>query len=121
MKFSTKTKRIIRLTAVSEALLSQPNTPLPFPSKTRKQEAKPRETKRERMVLNSSVVAWVANVSADLWQYIACNPERLSSDHVLHLLFCLPFQHLHRLALSFCSPSPSSDDGDDDRDSLHSD
>ncbi|WRX16852.1 hypothetical protein QQP08_009339 [Theobroma cacao] len=32
------------------------------------------------MVLNSSVVVTVANVSANVCQYIACNPERLSSD-----------------------------------------
>ncbi|KAL4607085.1 hypothetical protein ACB092_09G149500 [Castanea dentata] len=49
------------------------------------------------MVLNGAVVFWVAKVSAELWQYIACNPERLSSDRVLHLLCCLPFQYFLRL------------------------
>ncbi|KAM7251624.1 hypothetical protein ACFE04_023507 [Oxalis oulophora] len=32
------------------------------------------------MVLNSSMVVKVAKVSAELCQYIACNPERLSSE-----------------------------------------
>ncbi|KAG2686345.1 hypothetical protein I3760_09G001900 [Carya illinoinensis] len=74
------------------------------------------------MVLNSHVAAWVANVSADLCQYIACNPERLSSDRVLHILFCVPFQYLHRIALSLCSPSLSSRlHEDDDTDYSHSD
>ncbi|KAK6249937.1 hypothetical protein SCA6_003942 [Theobroma cacao] len=56
------------------------------------------------MVLNSSVVVTVANVSANVCQYIACNPERLSSDQVngfdLDLLsswdldsYCLPMDH----------------------------
>ncbi|RHN47467.1 hypothetical protein MtrunA17_Chr7g0253341 [Medicago truncatula] len=45
-----------------------------------------------RMVLNSGVVMRVAHVSARLCQYIACNPEMLSSDAVLGLIFCLPFQ-----------------------------
>lgn len=73
------------------------------------------------MVLNSSLVGVVANLSADACQYIACNPQRLSSQQVLHLLFCLPFHHLRRLALSlFHPPNPnpnyylsSSDDPSD--------
>ncbi|KAB1221166.1 Adenylyl-sulfate kinase 3 [Morella rubra] len=73
------------------------------------------------MVLNSPLVAWVANVSADLCQYIACNPERVSSDGVLHLLFCVPFQHLHRLALTFCFPSLSYDHEDNHDSNSHSD
>ncbi|PON44086.1 hypothetical protein PanWU01x14_269210 [Parasponia andersonii] len=56
------------------------------------------------MVLNSQVVAMVAIISANLWQYIACNPERLSSHQVLDLLFCLPLRHLRRLALSLFPP-----------------
>ncbi|XVE56982.1 hypothetical protein DITRI_Ditri04bG0055000 [Diplodiscus trichospermus] len=78
------------------------------------------------MVLNSSVVLTVANVSANVCQYIACNPERLSSDQVLHLLFCLPFHRLRRFAdslwlyLCFNPPHrPLSDSSDDD--SSHSD
>ncbi|KAK2362140.1 hypothetical protein QL285_087229 [Trifolium repens] len=51
-----------------------------------------RRRRRRRMVLNSGVVMRVAHVSARLCQYIACNPERLSSDAVLGLIFCLPFQ-----------------------------
>ncbi|GFY93575.1 hypothetical protein Acr_09g0000210 [Actinidia rufa] len=78
------------------------------------------------MVLNSSLVAEVANLSANVCQYIACNPERLSSDQVLHLLFCLPFQQFRRLALClwsfFCFPPPhpylsSSSSSDSDSDS----
>ncbi|XAR70063.1 hypothetical protein NMG60_11001888 [Bertholletia excelsa] len=83
------------------------------------------------MVLNSSLVGKVANVSADLCQYIACNPERLRSEQVLYLLFCFPFQQFRRLALClwtfFCFPPPSpyfssssSDISDSDYDS-HSD
>ncbi|KAL9379326.1 hypothetical protein Peur_027808 [Populus x canadensis] len=82
------------------------------------------------MVLNSSLMVTIANVSANLCQYIACNPERLSSDQVLHLLFCLPLHHFGRLALSFWTylyyhpTSPylpySDSDADSDNDS-HSD
>ncbi|RVW46906.1 hypothetical protein CK203_074398 [Vitis vinifera] len=65
------------------------------------------------MVLNSTLIGRVAVVSADLCQYVACNPERLSPEHVLHLLFCFPFQQLRRLALCisafFCSPSHPDD------------
>ncbi|KOM38537.1 hypothetical protein LR48_Vigan03g191900 [Vigna angularis] len=53
------------------------------------------------MVLNSNVVARVAHASAHLFQFIACNPERLSSDVVLHLLFCLPFHYLFRSLFSY--------------------
>ncbi|EEF36913.1 conserved hypothetical protein [Ricinus communis] len=84
------------------------------------------------MVLNSNVVVRVANISANVCQYIACNPERLSSDQVLNLLFCLPLRHFGRLALSLWNylcynPYPSnlsafySDDDDDDDDDSHSD
>ncbi|OMO99483.1 hypothetical protein CCACVL1_03787 [Corchorus capsularis] len=79
------------------------------------------------MVLNSSVVVTVANISANLCQYIACNPERLSSDQVLHLLCCLPLRHLCRLLdslwlyLCFAPPHhPLSDSDDDDYGSSHS-
>ncbi|KAH1204821.1 hypothetical protein AAZX31_16G038300 [Glycine max] len=53
------------------------------------------------MVLNSNVVPRVAHASAHLCQFIACNPERLSSDVVLRLLFCLPFQRLFRSLSSY--------------------
>ncbi|KNA16530.1 hypothetical protein SOVF_088180 [Spinacia oleracea] len=63
------------------------------------------------MVLNSQVVVAVANASASVCQYIACNPEHLSSDQVLHLLFCFPFQQIRRLSLClsafFCFPYSS--------------
>ncbi|KAG5552231.1 hypothetical protein RHGRI_010346 [Rhododendron griersonianum] len=88
------------------------------------------------MVFNSPLVVEVANISANVCQYIACNPERLSSDHVLRLLFCFPFQQFRRLLLRlsafFCFPPPdphlssssssssSSDPSDSDNDP-HSD
>ncbi|PIN20418.1 hypothetical protein CDL12_06888 [Handroanthus impetiginosus] len=63
------------------------------------------------MVFNSPLVVGVVKISANACQYVACNPERLSSDQVLHLLFCFPFQQLHRLAFClwtfFCFPPPS--------------
>ncbi|WCJ43631.1 hypothetical protein M5689_024360 [Euphorbia peplus] len=51
------------------------------------------------MVLSSNIVVMVANISANVCQYIACNPERLSSDEMLNLLFCLPLQHIGRLSV----------------------
>lgn len=64
------------------------------------------------MVFNSPVIVGVAKVSANACQYIACNPERLSGDEVLRLLFCFPFQQLRRLALCiwtfFCFPPPTN-------------
>lgn len=63
------------------------------------------------MVFSSPIIVGVANVSADLCQYIACNPERLSSDEVLYLLFCFPCQQFRRFALClwtfFCFPLPN--------------
>ncbi|KAG6581681.1 hypothetical protein SDJN02_20039, partial [Cucurbita argyrosperma subsp. argyrosperma] len=76
------------------------------------------------MVLNSPVVVWVANISADLCQYVACNPERLSSDHVLYLIFCFPFHHIRRISLSLlsslCLPSLSSSSSSSSSDSDYS-
>ncbi|ESR56666.1 hypothetical protein CICLE_v10023092mg [Citrus x clementina] len=84
------------------------------------------------MVLNSSVVLTIANVSANVCQYIACNPERLPVDQVLHLLCCLPLRHLRRLAFSFwaflcysdniswSSDHDSDTDTDSDSDRRHS-
>ncbi|KAK8657673.1 hypothetical protein V6N13_035900 [Hibiscus sabdariffa] len=74
------------------------------------------------MVVNGPVVVAVANLSANLCQYIACNPERLSSEQVLYLIFCLPCTHIGRLAHSFwlClrfnppDHHPLSDDDADD-------
>ncbi|XP_062172465.1 uncharacterized protein LOC133878002 [Alnus glutinosa] len=80
------------------------------------------------MVFNSSMVLSVAHVSADAWQFIACMPERLSSQQLLDLICCFPLQQLGRLALCFwtflCLPPPdtfyysysSSSDGDEDSD-----
>ncbi|KAG1347603.1 hypothetical protein COCNU_06G014320 [Cocos nucifera] len=60
------------------------------------------------MVFNSRWVAAVATVSADACQYVACNPDRLSSEQVLELICCLPLHQLRRLALClfsfFCFP-----------------
>ncbi|PSR90269.1 Serine/threonine-protein kinase pats1 [Actinidia chinensis var. chinensis] len=65
------------------------------------------------MVFNSLLVLSVANKSADVWQYIACFPERISSDQLVDLVCCLPLQQLGRFALClwsfFClPPSPDS-------------
>lgn len=97
-------------------------------NKTEKRSKKKEERERDtEMVLNSPVVVWVANVSANLCQYVACNPERLSSHQVLYLIFCFPFQSLRRLSLCLssvlCFPFlfSSSSDEDDDADSDDSD
>ncbi|CAN4118638.1 unnamed protein product [Withania somnifera] len=63
------------------------------------------------MVFNSLLVVDVANLSADFWQFIDCsNTERLSSDQVLYLLLCFPFQQIRRFSLClwtfFCFPLP---------------
>ncbi|XP_043690707.1 uncharacterized protein LOC122641516 [Telopea speciosissima] len=83
------------------------------------------------MVFSSVLVLAVANLSADVCQYIACNPERLSSQQVLELVCCIPLQQLGRLALClwtfFCLPPPdsyyrySSDDSDSSGSDLDSD
>ncbi|KAI4317447.1 hypothetical protein L6164_025314 [Bauhinia variegata] len=77
------------------------------------------------MVFNSLIVLSVAHVSADVWQCVACIPERLSSHQLLDLVCCFPLQQLGRLALClwtfFCIPQPDSyyyfyysdDDSDD--------
>ncbi|CAL9204704.1 unnamed protein product [Musa hybrid cultivar] len=73
-----------------------------------------RTEKGKGMVFNAGWVAAVARVSAEACQYVACNPERLSSEEVLDLLFCLPLRHLRGFALclfSFlCFPPFLSDD-----------
>ncbi|KAK6941996.1 hypothetical protein RJ641_027373 [Dillenia turbinata] len=43
------------------------------------------------MVMNGPVVLRVAHVSADLCQYIACNPERLRSDQFNSNIISLAF------------------------------
>lgn len=55
------------------------------------------------MVFRSGWVAGAARASAELSQYVACNPERLSGEEVLRLLCCLPLRHLLRLASSVLS------------------
>ncbi|KAG9144938.1 hypothetical protein Leryth_023575 [Lithospermum erythrorhizon] len=63
------------------------------------------------MVLNSIILIQVAKISGDLCQYIACNPQRLSTQQLLHLLFVYPFQQIHRLTIClwnfFCFPPPN--------------
>lgn len=65
------------------------------------------------MVFNSVLMVDVANLSADFWQFIGCisNTERLSSDQILYLLFCFPFQQIRRFSLClwtfFCLPLPN--------------
>merc|ERR1712226_250441 len=102
--------------------------------KQRGNKAKQANKTGPKMVFNSLMVLSVAHVSADAWQYIACNPERLSSHQLLDLICCFPLQQLGRLALCLwtflCLPPPdsfysyayyssssSSDDDDDDDDS----
>ena len=103
-------------------------------NRPKKQRERKQSKTGPRMVFNSLMVLSVAHVSADAWQYIACNPERLSSDQLLDLICCFPLQQLGRLALCLwtflCLPPPdsfysyayyssssSSDDDDDDDDS----
>ncbi|CAL9086123.1 unnamed protein product [Musa textilis] len=66
------------------------------------------------MVFNAGWVTAVARASAEACQYVACNPERLSSEEVLDLLCCLPLRHLRRLAICvfsfFCVPPSLPDE-----------
>ncbi|KAG2273158.1 hypothetical protein Bca4012_085998 [Brassica carinata] len=55
------------------------------------------------MVLNSRLVETTVNISTDLWQYVACNPERLPRATVLRFIFCIPLLQLRRLASSLGS------------------
>ncbi|KAG6520020.1 hypothetical protein ZIOFF_017049 [Zingiber officinale] len=55
------------------------------------------------MVFHAGWVGAVARLSAEACQYVACNPERLSSDEALELIFCLPLRHLRRLAICIFS------------------
>ncbi|CAA7387983.1 unnamed protein product [Spirodela intermedia] len=60
------------------------------------------------MVFNSAWVATVATLSAELCQYIACNPQRLPAGEVLRLLCYAPLHLAGRLAAGvfsfFCFP-----------------
>ncbi|KAL0369944.1 UNVERIFIED_CONTAM: hypothetical protein Sangu_0312500 [Sesamum angustifolium] len=51
------------------------------------------------MPFNGVLVASTANASAELWQRLACLPERISSDRMLDLVLCFPLQQLGRWAL----------------------
>ncbi len=51
------------------------------------------------MVFNTPIIVSVATWSASACQLLSCNPERLSSDHVLRLLCCLPCRHLGRVVV----------------------
>nr|ABK22240.1 unknown [Picea sitchensis] len=51
------------------------------------------------MVFNTPIIVSVATWSASACQSLSCNPERLSSDHVLSLLCCLPYRQLGRLVV----------------------
>ncbi|KAK4725328.1 hypothetical protein R3W88_028107 [Solanum pinnatisectum] len=63
------------------------------------------------MVFNTQLIVAVANLPADFCQYCNGNTERLSSDEVLYLLFCFPFQEFRRFSLCvrtfFCFPMPN--------------
>lgn len=82
-----------------------------FPSTTSRAE------EGERMVLNSAVVVSVANVSANVCQYISCNPEPFSSGQVLHLLFCYSFRNVRPVLVALwsclCFPPLDSDSDSD--------
>ncbi|XP_057954756.1 uncharacterized protein LOC131148839 [Malania oleifera] len=64
------------------------------------------------MVFNSLLVLSVAKTSADVWQQIACIPDRISPDQLLDLICCFPLHQLGRLAICFCTffclPPPDS-------------
>ncbi|KAL8026786.1 hypothetical protein ABFX02_14G051500 [Erythranthe guttata] len=51
------------------------------------------------MPFNSVLVAATAEISAAVWQRLACLPERISSDQMLELVVSFPLQQLGRFAL----------------------
>ncbi|KAG6512800.1 uncharacterized protein LOC121976982 [Zingiber officinale] len=55
------------------------------------------------MVFHAGRAVAVARLSADACQYVACNPERMSSDEALDLICCLPLRHLRRLSVCIFS------------------
>ncbi|KAH0662607.1 hypothetical protein KY284_027538 [Solanum tuberosum] len=55
------------------------------------------------MTFNGVLVVSVAKVSAEIWQLLACLPETVSSQQLLDLVICYPFQQIGRLALCFCT------------------
>ncbi|KAK4719040.1 hypothetical protein R3W88_017378 [Solanum pinnatisectum] len=55
------------------------------------------------MTFNGVLVVSVAKVSAEIWQLLACLPEPVSSQQLLDLVICYPFQQIGRLALCFCT------------------
>ncbi|XP_057780226.1 uncharacterized protein LOC130998838 [Salvia miltiorrhiza] len=51
------------------------------------------------MPFNSVLLISTATRSAELWQRLACLPERISSDEMVDLVICFPLQQLGRWAL----------------------
>ncbi|XP_041998196.1 uncharacterized protein LOC121748042 [Salvia splendens] len=51
------------------------------------------------MPFNSVLLISTANRSAEVWQQLACLPERISSDEMVDLVLCFPLQQLGRWAL----------------------
>ncbi|CAN6440707.1 unnamed protein product [Victoria cruziana] len=74
------------------------------------------------MVFNGLLIFAVASWSADACQSISCNPERLPTAQVFHLLCCVPLQQIRRLAVCLwtvlCNPNSQffSDSSSDDSD-----
>ncbi|KAI3791260.1 hypothetical protein L2E82_04969 [Cichorium intybus] len=65
------------------------------------------------MVFNTELLASVATVSVDIWQSIACFPERITSEELLDLVIYFPLQELGRFAVCiwnfFCVPMSAAD------------
>ncbi|XP_047968681.1 uncharacterized protein LOC125212526 isoform X2 [Salvia hispanica] len=51
------------------------------------------------MPFNSVLLISTATRSAEVWQQLACLPERISSDEMVDLVVCFPLQQLGRWAL----------------------
>ncbi|CAN8260523.1 unnamed protein product [Cochlearia groenlandica] len=73
------------------------------------------------MVINSRLVETTVNLSADLSQYIACNPEILPRATVLRFIFFIPLIHIRRVAFSLGSYLCFDSASDLDRNNIHSD
>ncbi|GER41205.1 heme-responsive zinc finger transcription factor HAP1 [Striga asiatica] len=52
------------------------------------------------MPFNIVFVASTANLSAAVWQRLACLSERISNQELLDLVLCFPLQQIGRWALS---------------------
>ncbi|KAG6516573.1 hypothetical protein ZIOFF_027038 [Zingiber officinale] len=55
------------------------------------------------MVFRAGWAVAVVRLSAEACQYVACNPERMSSDEALDLICCLPLRHIRRLSVCIFS------------------